>query len=662
MGMILDDARAAALLESGAAGVAKRLALCGEVLKVRKALKEPKDTEAMQDRAQAYGEMRLNAIRAELLPHWTKGASATSSFLAHSIGEDVVRSILGEQSKDASDGDKARFALQAKGIYELLRSVRINEVDLGLDNTIKPWRNLASDIEALLPAEDASAADHVRPYTAARHVMQEATQRGSFGQSDFDQAANCELSQFPSIREVDLDLHERKVKLAQDLSPLYEKSLNLRNQLADKAELLPDDDPELVALRNEYFKVRAEHTKGVEEYHQLDAQFKAKRDALQAANRAAIEAGLKRMSEITQEMIDASPVNEKQAKLWAQEQIITKQAMELLVKMKYPLDQFKRDMAEFYRFVGGRLERLRVAVRQEKGRAAAVIKHGEPGWILLSNDGKNFDKRVLWHEMGHHIEADPAALAAAKLYIRSRSDGTIKPLKELTGNEDYGDEEEAYVGGFFSQYVGKVYNSFGATEVFSMALESFSHPALLARRMMQDPQTLEFVRGYIKRPMDTMEALHLQLRQSMREVEDRAREATANRTQSKLAQLGAVVELLPDGGDWPYNTRFAGFMRSYKAQFVGRYEAGAAYQGRSVLVYRCKLQKEKLPGGQKPRGKEDGLLFVLMQGPDNFIKATALRSALMDDAKAYIATWVKLGLAETPPTWSQITAASKGAL
>lgn len=206
---------------------------------------------------------------------------------------------------------------------------------------------------------------------------------------------------------------------------------------------------------------------------------------------------------ILAKVMDSSPIDAETAKAWAEAQEITPAAVRRLAKIGYLEAQVRKDMAEFYRLTGGRIARARLHSKGDRrANATDIGEHGKPGTIHLDT---NFTKRTLWHELGHHIEADPAAKMVAGQMIRRRAKSSVPAqLRKITGNANYGRREVALQNGFFSPYIGKLYND-GCTEVFSMGLESFSNPVTLAHRMQKDPQTLAMVAGYVSRPVSDLE-------------------------------------------------------------------------------------------------------------------------------------------------------------
>ncbi|MBP8150289.1 MAG: hypothetical protein KAY21_11275, partial [Limnohabitans sp.] len=154
------------------------------------------------------------------------------------------------------------------------------------------------------------------------------------------------------------------------------------------------------------------------------------REAVKAAQ-AKLQAPLIEAAKtFTDSVIQASPVTAEQATAWAEAQDITPPARARLKKMGYDLKQFRQDMAEFYRFSGGRVVKVKIHSKGDRrANATGIEDHGKEGTINLDSA---FDKRVLWHELAHHIEADPVAKMAAGKFIRRRSvDGKAYSLNSL---------------------------------------------------------------------------------------------------------------------------------------------------------------------------------------------------------------------------------------
>ena len=296
----------------------------------------------------------------------------------------------------------------------------------------------------------------------------------------------------------------------------------------------------VMAIEQEYTSYRNEVFKPAEE-----AKMAIDREAREAEKSARATAGRK----IADRLMASSPVSQEQADKWAEAQEITPQAKARLRKMGYPIDKVRADMAEFYRITGGRLPGARL--HSDGDRRANATEIGGVGAVGTINMGSTFDRRVLWHELGHHLEADPVVKRAAGRFLRRRStdDGKVHSLRSLTG-VDYGSKEVAYKGDFFDGYVGKVYAD-GFTEVMSMGIDSFADPERLAKRAAVDPEMLEFVSGLLAQPMDELAQAHAAMRGILAEMTAEAGQAEADQTGDLLKKVAARVTLAPsDDRSW----------------------------------------------------------------------------------------------------------------
>jgi hypothetical protein len=308
-------------------------------------------------------------------------------------------------------------------------------------------------------------------------------------------------------------------------------------------------------------------------------------DGFRAARTAAEAAMKAQAAALTQSVLDASPVTQQQAEAWAAGQIITPAAAARLRKQGYDPKKFRADMAEFYRLTGGRLAKVKVDSKGDR-RANATGIHGHNSSVI-NLDG-NFSKRVLFHELAHHLEADPVALAAARGFLlkRRESDQTHS-LRDLTGNKGYRANEVAFKDSWFSEYIGKSYAD--VTEVFSMGIESFSDPLTLADRVARDPEMFALMVGFMKTPPNplfgTVKKVFAQAANAEAEV---TTEQASERDQA-LDRLAAGVDFINRGDELsPVGKAYAA---SYGGTFVGAYEGMELYECKSVRDPATKRKK-----------------------------------------------------------------------
>jgi len=218
-----------------------------------------------------------------------------------------------------------------------------------------------------------------------------------------------------------------------------------------------------------------------------------------------IEAEMKgKGQQLINDVLSASKVSTDAATQWAAQQIITTAAEKQLVKMGYAVDQVRKDLAEFYQVTNGAISHIGIDYSGKKDRAYTINSTNKVAdkWMYI---GSRFDKRVLFHEAGHHIESDKAALAASTYFLKFKrgNDDKLYKLKDLMPGSEYKSSEVAYKGGFFSAYVGKYYEH-GSTEVWSMGVESLYDPVVLAERAAVDPQMFAMIMGGIKLPKNPL--------------------------------------------------------------------------------------------------------------------------------------------------------------
>ncbi|MFW1108374.1 hypothetical protein ACEWA7_20245 [Vibrio parahaemolyticus] len=248
------------------------------------------------------------------------------------------------------------------------------------------------------------------------------------------------------------------------ISPLAEKARGVIGQITEKGQS--------EALISEFEMIRS----AIESAHrtQIDPILMASSDELDQAAKAHLHSlqekkkriGTELMSNVYDALIERSSVSQEEADLWASKQEISASAVARMRKSGYPESEVRRDMATYYRLISGRLDNVRLVTTGSK-RASAIINTST---IDIDHD---FDRRTLFHEMSHLLEADESVKLANQRFIKKRASGSPQRLSVLTNNRSYKSDEVAIPDNFYSPYVGKVYES-GATEVASMGLQQFS--------------------------------------------------------------------------------------------------------------------------------------------------------------------------------------------
>lgn len=501
---------------------------------------------------------RIGSIRRVLLGR--EGWSILDELMSPSMSRNAIDRVL-EESKSLPPVEAVAVSKYVEAIVESINAVRRAELSQG------------APTQQHLPVVGSVVSEEVKNALVDAQI-----ERGRLSQDikdrmpEFKELADKALSinhdvllkehapEVYALREAVQDESNRLHKAYRDNSDLeIELSRQIRAKISNKDD--EDEIAELIRQKNSLtesnsllYKKYSDHWDG-----ELRKALDAAKDAVKQAQ-AKLEAPLVEAAQsFTQSVIDASPVSEEQAKQWADSQDVTQQAKARLKKIGYPVEKLRQDMAEFYRFSGGRVAKVRIHSKGDRRANATDIEaHGKEGAIHLDS---SFDKRILWHELAHHIEADPVAKLAAGAFIRRRSvDGKAYSLRSLSGHKGYRADEAAYKDHFFSHYVGKIYRD-GITEVFSMGVESFSDPLTLGRRLVQDAETLEFVAGYLKQPIHPLARAHMSLRGRLIDTTVEANEALGNEVeqiQKKLAQQAVYVADTDDswteGGDISWYT------------------------------------------------------------------------------------------------------------
>lgn len=574
MAAIYDDARADALVAQGIQGLMERLGLCKEIMHVRAKLAEAITLRpvAAQERAKAMTQRRINALRALLLPNFK--ASSTSAAVDELLIPTTAKKTLMdfvEQANQGSDRDKISTSLVVNDLVEMLRRINAQELDLGLTNRSQSYLDIANAAQNLRPTNEPDTEPHMRGHIVFKPVVDAAIEAGKFTDEQL-QMVKAAAQQVKEAKDAsDLTIAPEE---AAELNRLRGKFYEFKSQLEDlanaknaiKAKRGMDND-EFKAAYQKYADLYAEYLEWhrgsyVKRGNVLIEAIKKKREVFVSQS---ADVHTKLMADINKD----NPVSEQDAKDWVDRNLtITAAAVSRLRRIGYAPEQLRKDFVEFYRFARGRVDKLVIDTKGDRrANATGINTHGTAGSIFLDS---SFDKVTLWHEAGHHIEADPVARAAAALYIRQRSeDGRQYTLRSLTGNRGYGPGEVALKGGFFSPYVGKIYRG-GVTEVFSMGCETFANPALLATRMEKDPQTLEFVLGYLRSPKTAMQQLHQSMREAMREISEDAQENAQTVIQKRNEELAKSIQLENiDPTPWLEREKASWIVERHGGQYVG---------------------------------------------------------------------------------------------
>lgn len=292
----------------------------------------------------------------------------------------------------------------------------------------------------------------------------------------YDVDANAVYRKYRTLaKELDIDSPDYSQKISniqkeykKENDALYENFKGRQLALFNKAE-------------EEYKKKSVEVTTAIDEEIK---EAEARKNTLE----------LEKYNSVITKLTERSPISEKDAKLWVESHVIIKKdALARLKKIpNYSnVEDFKSDIANFYRLCGGKIASVNfVATKGKKERAFASDKKNV---IAISSD---MDKEVLFHELGHHLEfRNTIAQNAICNFISRRTNGErLASLNSLTGFNGYSKDERARKDAFISPYVGKHYKD-GSTEGISMGAQYLSSPDALFSLFERDKEHLELVTG-----------------------------------------------------------------------------------------------------------------------------------------------------------------------
>lgn len=511
-----------------------RMELCRDILSLRGKLQQvPFDQVPV---ANVAADKRIRSIRKVLLGR--PGRTLVDDLMAPSVGMNALAQHI-RQAVDLPPGEQLEALAYVDGLMKMHAA----------DSNLDAKAGVALHNARVLDAEAWSTIRSIQQSANTDALVNDAIAQGSIGAERREELAAALAQSADMQARIDAltleDVDPVLYRKIQDLKAAWnEGSLRVRTlqdsaHEAMRAAIRSRDPHEREAYSQEVERMKAEYTAEAKRVNAIiDALNKDETlgRKLLHEGREKLQSSLSEVGErVIGEMMAASNITEQQATDWAKSQSITSRARARFKKLGYPVDQVVQDMADFYRITGGRLNAVKVDSKGDKrANASGIEEHDELGAI---NIGSAFDKRVLWHELAHHLESDPAMKLSAGQLIKRRSvDGKAYTLRSLTGNTAYRSSEVAYKDSYFDPYVGKIYNG-GVTEVFSMGVESLSNPLLLARRLAQDPETLEFVMGMLKRPMGALAVAHKEL--SGRLLETSTEVAGANK--NSLAELQAML-------------------------------------------------------------------------------------------------------------------------
>lgn len=365
-----------------------------------------------------------------------------------------------------------------------------------------------------------------------------------------------------------------------------------------------------------------------------------------------LQAGLAIPGErILSSMSAASAVSQAQADEWASKQVIDKSVVTKIGRKGYKEAEIRRDMAEFYRLTGGKLRNIALVSTSPRRASAGNIGDFEGSSVNVSG---NFDKRVLFHELAHHLESDPAAVMAANGFLLKRRESeTVYSLKSLTGNPGYRSDEGAYKDSFIDPYIGKVYSN-GWTEVFAMGVQEFRDPISTAQFFAKDPEMAAMIAGYLQMPLSPAMIAMQKAQDQMAGKSQDYRDEVADRYMLAINRLAEGVSIVDDGWLDAMTEEEQDFFRTYalssdpKAKFVGSSGAIRVFQGKFKSNVTKRLSKGyALVSDKRISLKTDrGMMYqnpAYLHGSIEEIKAAIKMAIELYDGDIYHVSWRVFG-------------------
>lgn len=235
----------------------------------------------------------------------------------------------------------------------------------------------------------------------------------------------------------------------------------------------------------------------------------------------------------------ASPVTVEQSNAWAKFNVtVHANARARLKRDKYQGD-IDQDIEEFYRLTGGKLNKVEIITNGARRAHTTGVFANSNAQIFIDS---NFDKRTLFHELGHNLEFDPKASLLAQAFLKRRRESSkLHKLRDLTGNRGYGASEVAFKDSWHSPYVGRFYEH-GTTEVFAMGVQEFSSPARAQAFMQKDPEHFDMIVGYLAQKYDDLSQFNFDLGKAQLVEEQAAIAESEVRTEAAKKKWATPLE------------------------------------------------------------------------------------------------------------------------
>jgi hypothetical protein len=525
---------------------------------------------------------KIVALRDRLLGRSSGGISNLNVFAPEIATADLIE-YMGTLA-NASPADKAIASEYLRQInrqlqqssasqgLEVSREVSNLSVELGLDAT---WGDYAIDVEVLNSFTRKGRDDAYELHEAAIEAAR------------FEETVQARFKYFRNqYTEKRAEIY-KKIYAESDIA--HEKWWDFVKEMYAKGvpESALTNNDEYLRLYREWMEAKEKATNYDYTTDELAKfrKFTPDDDSLKELekDRKTVQEGFKNLGNaLISKVIALSPITEKAAQEWANNVPIEKAAKAKLEKMGYTVKRLQADMAEFYRLTHGRMGNVGISTTRGQRANASNIVSEVAGSV---NVPSHFDKRALFHELAHHLEADPAARMASNGFLLSRrTTERVKSLRSLTGNKGYKSHEVAYEDHFIDPYVGRYY-SHGISEVFSMGMESFSDPEMLARRAAADPQHIALMLGFVRSDIHPAYRAVQGIYESKVNAASEYKEATESTRDELITEIIKTITIDKTAPESPY-LAIDSWMRSmYRIKkYIGKINIGKM---NDYYVYSC---------------------------------------------------------------------------
>lgn len=346
---------------------------------------------------------------------------------------------------------------------------------------------------------------------------------------------------------------------------------------------------------------------------------------------------------VIDKLLTASPITQDQANEWVARQKTPKNVYSGLAKKGYPTDKVKADLSEFYRLTHGKLKDVEIVLGGAKRANSKDSNNILAGAIDL---GSTPDKRVLFHELAHGLEADALAINLARGFLikRRKSDKPVS-LNKLSSRTGFDANEYAYEDDFIDPYVGKVYPE--STEVFSMGVECLANPSKFMELVARDPEHAALILQYLSNESEILNATKKLTSSVFNDISE-SNKKQASEYQTEIKRLASSIVLVDDNpmGKFTRDDKWCitGNLRIKEAELDKAKYVGSIYRNDTYIHI--------ISGSfSKDRSKRLKKGFAVIVAPINQLPSAYAVHKDLDSVKALIYITINKGYAGSDIVW-----------